>query len=193
MKARGGIPSLLAVAMLAGGCRTYTYRVVQPPPPSQTIDEQYVTVQCEPLEYRFKREGKRLLMRIVNPTDQRIALLGNNSYVMNPAGESHPLPPQVLAPHGYASLLLPPKPIMAAVPEPPGWGWSWGPGFPTFGPPVYGDFYYGFYYAPPPRTYQLVTPYDWQWGTGTALFHLLYERDGKTFEQELHIVRETRK
>src|SRR3974390_1105736 len=87
------------------GCRTYDYRVVQPAGAPPVVAEGPVVIPYEPLEYRLARPPDRLSMRIFNPTEDRITLLGNRSYVVDPHGESHPLNSRVIAPHSFAQLL----------------------------------------------------------------------------------------
>ncbi len=176
---------LFVAAALFSGCKTYIYQVVRPPGVAQPIAGQSVTIQYDPLEYRLVRHHNQLNLHIDNPTDDRITLLGNRSYVIDPRGESHPMRSLVIGPHSFSSMLVPPEPITITT---YGWGggWGWGP-YPTVDP-----FFFDFY--PPPVYYtQVRTPYDWDWNTGNARIHLMYERNRKTFEQEFEITREQEK
>ena len=175
------------------GCQAYRYRVVQPntgPPP---VTVQPVTIHYEPLEYRLSQDRNRLAMMITNPTGDRIALLGNRSFAVDPQGESHPLRDRVLAPHSYTRMLLPPVPFTYAYPDyyaygpyGPGWGY-WGGWWDPYWGPWYGPGYWG----SPPMTYeQILTQYDWKWKSGQARLRLTYERAGKTFEHDFELVRE---
>jgi hypothetical protein len=154
------------------------------------VGAQPVLIRYEPLEYTLVREHDRLAMQINNPTEDRIALLGYRSYVVDPQGESQPIRDRILAPRSFARLILPPVPFSYAVPDywgyGPGWGWTypgswydpfWGPGIGWWGPP-------------PMSYYQLLTVYDWQWKTGPARLRLTYERAGKVFEHDFELVRE---
>jgi len=181
--------TLPILTVLLAGCRTHHYQLVQPAESERRITNQPVTIQYSPLEYRFSRSKDRLLMRINNPTDDRIALSSTNSYVLSPTGESHPLPGRVIEPHSYTTLLLPPKPMTGQVTSPSGWGW--GPRFYSpmgsydstgaFGP---------IYYPPATASYRVNTPYDWKWTSGPARLNLTYEQNGQSFEHKLELVRE---
>jgi hypothetical protein len=154
-----------------------------------------VMIRYEPLEYQLARYHDRLSMRIINPTEDRIMLAGNRSYVVDPRGESHPFNSRVIAPHSYTQFLLPPLPITYSYPDywawGPGWGWGWGWGWhDPFWSPYYGP---GFYGPPPVATYQIITPYNWDWKTGPARLRLTYDRNGKDFEHDFEFVREPRK
>jgi hypothetical protein len=104
------VPALFAVLFLATGCRTYQYRILQPAQAANTIvTAQPVAVHYEPLDYHFARSRDRLAMRISNPTDDQIILRGDKSFIVDPRGESHPVPGFVIGPHSYSRLLLPPR------------------------------------------------------------------------------------
>ncbi len=182
---------LLATAIIVTGCRTYVYRVVQPPGVPTVVDHP-VALHYDPLDYELVRSHDRLLILITNPTADRLALIGNRSFVVDPRGESHPLRGQVLGPHSYARLSLPPPPVLVAYPDYWSWGWGmgWGPGWydPFWGP------FYGAYWGPPPVSYsRIITPFDWSWKEGAARVRLTYERNAKTFEHDFEIVREPKK
>jgi len=183
---------LLAVAAAGmSGCVMPTYRVLQPPGVVPVAGKQQVVVVYDPLEYRLSREHDRLLVRIWNPTNDRIVLVGSRSFVVDPQGESHPLRDRIIAPHSFTWMLLPPTPITYAY---PGYGWGWGPGW-GWGwagyPPYPGPLYGGAYFLPPPVSYaQIYTAYDWVWKTGAARLRLTYERDNKFFEHDFEIARE---
>ncbi len=193
MKRISPVVFLLGLAVVLGGCRTYDYRLVQPAGVAPVTDKEVVRVRVDPLEYAFSRYKDRLAVRISNPTDDPIALLGTKSYVIDPRGESHPLGGRVIGPHSFTRLLLPPEPISGQIVGAWGPGWGWGPGvYWGYGPyyPYYAPFYDPFMYMPPTATYEVRTPYDWHWGTGPARLRLTYDRKGQTFEQNMEIVRE---
>jgi len=55
----------------------------------------------------------RLVIDIENKTDEPIQLLGNQSSVVDPEGQSHPLRSQTMAPHSFVKLILPPyRPVV---------------------------------------------------------------------------------
>jgi len=186
------LPLVLAAVCVAG-CRTYDYRVVQPPGVPGVIADQPVIVHYDPLDYRLSRQRNRLNVRINNPSEDRIILTGNKSFVVDPQGESHPIRGRPIGPHSYVWLSLPPVPITYAYPD-YGWGPGWGVGM-GWGwyDPFWGPFYGGYWGPPPVSYYQIVTPYDWTWKTGPVRLRLTYDRNGKTFEHDFEIVREPRK
>src|SRR5262249_41183227 len=145
---------LLLAGVFASGCRTYQYRILQPTGIAQPVGDQPAVVRYDPLEYRLVRNHDRLDLRIFNPTDERIVLLGNRSYVVDPRGESHPVRGRVVGPHSFTGMLLPPEPITFPS-YGYGWGWGWGPYAPFYDP-----FYTGFY-SPPVYYNEIITPYDW--------------------------------
>jgi len=189
MKPNRLFPLLVAVSgLLLGGCASYQYRLVQPPGVAQPIRDQVVAVTYDPLEYRLIRHDNRLGVRIFNPTNDRIVMLANKSYVVDPRGETHPVRGRIIGPHSYAAMLLPPRPITL-----PGWGpghaWGWGWGWTPYTP--FYDPYYAEFYQPPVYYYEVRTAYDWHWDSGPIRLHLAYERDGTSFEHNLEFVRES--
>ncbi|HWW00184.1 MAG TPA: hypothetical protein VNZ64_10855 [Candidatus Acidoferrum sp.] len=182
---------LVAVAACVSGCHTYQYRIVQPATSPSVVADQPVTVRLDPLEYHLRRVHDRLEVTISNPTDDRLALLGNRSYVVDPRGESHPLRGHVLGPHSFTRMFLPPPPLTYPYPDWAAWGWGWGWGpYNPFWSPYYGSVYWG---PPPVAYYQVTTAYDWGWKTGPARLRLTYERNGKTFEHDFEFIREPMK
>jgi hypothetical protein len=184
-------PLMLACVLAVSGCKTYDYRIVEPANLAQHIGEEFVTVHSDPLEYRMARTGGFLAMNIVNPTDDRIVLRGDRSYVIDPRGETHPVRGKVIGPHSFTRMSVPPIPYsyQAIAPYTP---WGWGPGYINYGvgPSFYGGFYNPHFYGPEIVNYQITTQYDWEWKTGQARLRLAYERDGTSFEHHFVIVRE---
>jgi hypothetical protein len=197
-------PRLLALALAAlslTGCQTYRYRIVQPHTGAPAVADQPVVIPYAPLEYRLTRDRDRLAMLITNPTGDQITLLGNRSFAVDPEGESHPIRERVIGPHSYTRMLVPPIPVTYAYPDywgyGPGWWWGWGWGWGYYGgwyDPFWGAYYGPGYWGPPPLAYRTVlTSYDWKWKTGPARLRLIYERAGKTFEQDFEFIREPNK
>jgi hypothetical protein len=181
---------LAASVVWFSGCQSYMYRVTQPPGIAQPVTDKPAILRYDPLEYRLVREKDRLSMQITNPTDDRIVLLGDRSYVVDPMGESHPLRTQILGPHSFSRMLLPPIPFTFAYPDWSwGWGWYWGPYYPFWGP-YWGPAYYG---PPSVSYYQINTQYDWTWKTGPARLRLTYDRNRNPFEHDFEIIREPEK
>jgi hypothetical protein len=97
----------LTVCMFAG-CTRYEYDIVQPPDLATHIGREEITVPREPLRYRMQVVENRLVMMIDNPTDDTIVLLGEQSSVVDPTGQSRPLRPLAIAPHSFGKLIFPP-------------------------------------------------------------------------------------
>ncbi len=181
---------ITGIALCVTGCTTYQYRVVKPASGAPPVAEQPVTIHYDPLDYRLYKYRDHLAMHVTNPTDDRIVLLGNRSYVIDPPGESHPIRDRVIGPHSFTRFLLPPIPFTYAYPDywawGPGWGWGWGWYDPFWGGPGW--------WGPPPMTYQqVITAYDWRWKTGPARLKLTYQRGDKVFEHDFEFVREPEK
>lgn len=177
---------LSLVAVLLCGCQTYNYRIVQPSTAAPVVGNQPVSLKYSPLEYQLSRDQSHLILRITNPTDERIILLGERSFVVDPQGESHPLRGRVIGPHSYTRLLLPPIPFSYAHPDPT-WAWGWG----GYHDPFWGPFYGPGFYGPPPLEHDYVyTIYDWHWKTGPVRLRLTYEQANKTFEQNFEFDRQ---
>ena len=189
MKAKALLFPLLLISAALAGCKSYEYHVARPSGVAQPITKQPVVVTYEPLEYRLARQNGRLNVRITNPTDDRVVMLGNRSYVIDPHGESHSVRSMVIGPHSYVSMLLPPAPIIfTSYGWGGGWGWAWG-----WGPYPPGDPFYFDYYPPPVLNTWVTTPYDWMWDTGPAKIRLTYESNRKTFDHDFEIIREQEK
>lgn len=179
-----------ALVLCLTACRSYVYRVVQPQGIAQPVMDQPVEFQYAPLEYRLTRYHNRLAMRIANPTEDQIVLVGNRSSVVAPDGESHPVRGRAIGPHSFTRMFLPSYPLRYPYPDYVGWGWGWGYGWGPYDP-FWGPFYGTSFFAPPPLSYyEIMTPYDWDWKTGSARLRLTYERAGTNFEQTLEFVRE---
>ncbi|HEV2294812.1 MAG TPA: hypothetical protein VGR35_13235 [Tepidisphaeraceae bacterium] len=100
----------LAVLLLATGCARYEYDIVSPSELRTRIGTKTDAVTpVEPLVYRWRTVDNRLVVRVFNPTEDPIELLGEKSTVVAPTGESHPLQSQTIAPQSHAKLILPPR------------------------------------------------------------------------------------
>jgi hypothetical protein len=182
---------LLAVGTMGlTGCRTYTYQIVQPAQAAATVADQAVPASVAPLEYTFSRAGDRLAVQIHNPTEDRVTLVGQKSYVVDPTGQSHLLPGAVIAPRSHIIMYLPPRPQRIEA-RSTGFAMGWGFGGYHGGMWPYGGGYYDpiYYYGPSITTYDIPTPYDWKWGTGLARLSLLFERGEETFEHQFEFNR----
>ncbi len=151
-------------------------------------------VHVEPLDYQLQAKSGRLAMRISNPTAERVTLLSDRSYAVDPLGESHPVAGRVIGPHSYAQLYFPPVPFSYAYPDYPLWGPGWGGVGWGWYDPLWGPAFGPAFIGPPPLTYYEVrTAYDWQWKSGSAQIHLFYQRDGNSFDHLFELVRERKR
>ncbi|MDB6111427.1 MAG: hypothetical protein JWR69_3177 [Pedosphaera sp.] len=178
---------------IASGCQTPTYRLTQPAGAVQEVGNQPVSVPQDPLDYRFVRNEGRLGMQVFNPTDDYITLLGKESYVVDPSGQTHPFRTGVLAPHSVSGMFLPPVQSVYHATD-PNIGNGSGIGFFSH----YEDFYYPFhagYYddfnpGPGAPYARIATTGKWGWKSGPVRLHLSYQRNGKTFDHNFGFVRD---
>jgi hypothetical protein len=114
------------VLLLGGGCAHYEYDLVEPPELARHVGKSEVVVPLEPLEYRMRTVENRLVIHVVNPTDEPVTLIGPQSYIVSPGGQSHPLRTQTIAPHTFIPLILPPMRPYYYYPSYPTWGFGFG-------------------------------------------------------------------
>lgn len=185
---------LALLALLFTGCAHYQYVIVQPPNYGQPITKQPMRVDLAPLSYQFFMREEHLIMQINNPTEGPVSLLGQQSYVVDPHGRSHPLRGGIIAPRSFIGMTLPPGPR----PGPgfrPSVGVGFGFGGPRFGPGV--GFHSGmgfyddpFFYGPPEPG---PSPYYWDWKTGEVRMMLYYQQWNPTNNFQHQFVIERRK
>jgi hypothetical protein len=186
---------LLLASLSAGsvGCARYEYDLVHPPELARHVGaDKPVEVTLEPLAYRLQTYESRLVMRIHNPTDAPVRLLGDRSTVVDPRGQSHPLRTQTIAPGSYIKLVIPPlRPRLE--PRGPVIGIGVG-GYVSSGGYYRRRYVHGgvFGYDPVldgPRYYSLYDPGDatyWEWdGEGEARVVLVFQQgEQKPFTHE---------
>lgn len=187
-------PALVVVIGLlvyGGGCAHYEYDLVEPVDHAAHVGTKApVEVTLAPVRYEAQTSSDHLVLVIHNETQEPLKLLGEDSFAVDPNGESHPLPTRTIAPGTATKLILPPvKPTFRQS-------------GPTFGVGVgvsnsYGRRgYYGggfagdpWYYDDYPRYYRLEddgTVY-WDWtGNGTDVrLRLVYRQgDGQPFHHD---------
>jgi len=184
MRFRCLVPALLA--MCVAGCARFEYDIVSPPEMAQHVGTQSdVVLSRDPLQYRLISAENHLIMRIFNPTGERIQLLGSQSVAVDPQGQSHPLQNLAIAPNAFVKLILPPmKPQVA-------------PSGPVIGIGVGFAGAYGLGYSDPfydsmwqrPRYYAVYdaeNTYLWDWeGESEVRLTLVFQRgEQKPFSQE---------
>lgn len=170
------------VAGLLCGCASYEYQLREPATFSQRIGGEERRLEFEPLIYHLRSYENRLVMRVQNPTTQPIELLGSQSSIVDPAGQSHPLRSQTIAPNSFIKLIFPPLRPRAYGTETTfgvglrvdsGGGENYDRGGALYTEPAYlgvyddGDVLY----------------WDWK-GESSARISLVYLRAGNTFRNE---------
>jgi hypothetical protein len=165
------------------GCAQYEYRLTQPAQYAQRISTKPVTVSEEPLHYSFVAQRNHVEMRITNPGKSPVTLQPETSYVVDPWQQTHPIREQIIAPAGFISLPLPPRPVKYDY-------WtssfdrypknSWDPVFSYI--PDAGESPTPLA-APESRT-TVTSPYNWDWKSGTIRLHLGFKSAGKSFEYD---------
>ena len=183
-------PFLLLVG--GSGCAKYEYNLVRPPELAGHVGSNAdAVVTVDPLEYRMRSVDNRLVLRVFNPTQDAVELLGAKSAAVDPNGQSHPFHAQTIVPGSFIKLIIPP--IRPRVYEPyygPTWGFGTGVGTRVSGHshchsaanssgPLYlmmmdeNDTYY----------------WDWSGESGCRLL-LVYSRAGKEFTHEFFFLRQ---
>jgi hypothetical protein len=100
---------VLVLVLLGGGCARYEFDIVEPADLAGHVGRDKETVvKRDELEYRFLAVENRLLIHVVNSTDEQIELVGAESTAVDPQGQSHPFRSQAIAPHSFVKLILPP-------------------------------------------------------------------------------------
>ena len=84
------------------------------------------TFTIDPLEYRLRSYEDHLVIRVYNPTDDPIQLLGPQSTVVDPHSQSHALHGATIESHSFVKLILPPP--LYAAPYGPEFGFAAGAG-----------------------------------------------------------------
>jgi hypothetical protein len=181
---------LLALAAL-GGCAKYEYDVVKPAELAQHVGgKSPVRLPIGDLEYALQSYDNHLVMIITNRAAEAVKLLGGDSYVVDPKGESHPLTDRVIPPGSHVKLILPPVPQQVRE-DGPRFGVGVGVGISNAGFPRHGRYGYGggMHDDLSPRYYSIYDPNDatmWKWdGDGTeARIVLTFEKGKDRFSDE---------
>ena len=91
------------------GCAHYEFDLVDPPEFARHVgDANAQRLTRDPLDYRMQSSEGHLVIKVFNPTNDTILLLGRLSSVVDPGGQSHPLLDQTIAPASFVKLILPP-------------------------------------------------------------------------------------
>ena len=101
----------LTLLGVAGGCASATYDIVEPSQSARRIaGDSDTLVEMKPVAYRFRSVEDHLVIRIYNPGDVAISVLGPDSYVVDPGGQSHAVVSQTIPPGAFVKMILPPLP-----------------------------------------------------------------------------------
>lgn len=178
---RSSAAAACALIVLLSGCKAYQYQIIEPHAVAGPVERDEVAVSWSPLEYQLVEYEGRLALRVANPMDQPITLLGERSYIVDPSGETQPIQGGTIAPHSRVTMALPPARTYAAAPR-ASVGIGVGTGF--HGAHVASGVY-GQRWVDHPRPYDAATggPY-WQWTTGQVRMRLIYEHRGEQFEHD---------
>src|SRR5688500_8075702 len=91
------------------GCARYEYELLQPGDRRRHVGtETDQLFRLDPSEYNLRTVDNRLVMRACNRTDRPTQLLGEQSIVVAPDGESHRLRGRTIAPGSHVKLICPP-------------------------------------------------------------------------------------
>jgi hypothetical protein len=183
--------TLIALTTFVGGCAHYEYDIVEPSDLSQRIGtKSALSIPMEPIHYEAISSNDRLVIQIHNETDEPIKLLGEDSFAVDPHGQSHPLPTQTIAPGASARLILPPvRPTFQQSGPSVGVGVGVGVGH-NYGRAGYRHGFAGdpYFYDDYPRYYAMQddgTRY-WEWtGDGTEVrVRIVYRRSDSQFHHD---------
>ena len=102
----------LFAGFASGGCAHAEYDILQPQELAQHVGtKNWVTVPMDPIEYQMIAADNHLIVRAYNRSNEPIQFVGEQSTVVDPAGQSHPLPlqNQTILPGSFIRLVLPPR------------------------------------------------------------------------------------
>jgi hypothetical protein len=189
---RHSFACVLLLLLVSTGCAHYEYDLVEPADVAQHVGtKQSVVIPMEPLRYEARSASDRLVLFVFNESGEPVKLLGDDSFAVDPRGESHPLPTRTVAAGSSTKLIFPPvRPTFRQSGPTIGVGVGVGVahsygrrgyyrGGGVAGDPCYSD---------EPRYYRLEddgTVY-WDWtGDGTAVkLRLVYQQGDKQFHHD---------
>jgi hypothetical protein len=197
------VPAFVLLTLVLAGCARYEYHIVEPADQQMRIGREVRTLPIEPLEYSMQTYDNRLVVHVRNPLAEPVQLLGHESYVVDPHGQSFPLRTQTIAPGSYVKLILPPMPPRIYRGGPrfgvgvglrvhhyrrhhyPYWGY-YDPFFYPYHPAFYPPAYDGPHYL----DVGSLDPTYWEWrGQTTVRILLRYLRGNQRFGHEFVIDR----
>jgi hypothetical protein len=100
---------LAGCLLWVGGCASEEFVIVSPPEFRQVIpQDDDLIVNSGPLEYRFIIVEDHLVIRVKNSTADILHLLGDQSTILDPSGQVHPVAATTLPPGAQLKIVLPP-------------------------------------------------------------------------------------
>lgn len=195
---------LLALAAAAGGCARYEYEVIEPPGLAGHVGEKsWVALRrSDDLEYRLRSADDRLVVRVYNRGERAVKLLGADSVIVDPRGESHPMLSATIPPGSYVQRVYPPP-----LPRVRRYGPSFGFGVGVMGAqrvrhrgyryhPHRHPFHSAGFHDFEPRYYTVYDPNDpthFTWPGGTsARFVFAFQREGADVIRQEFLIRRVR-
>jgi hypothetical protein len=188
---------LLALLLLVlVGCEKYEFDVVRPEELAAHVPEKGVVLDRPPIKYEMWTVENRLVIHVVNETDQPIDLVGEQSFLVDPYGQSRPMRGQGIGPRSFARLVLPPLgPVYRAGPT---WGFGVGVGYSDWhGHHHHGFGGFGYDWVDGPAYLTVVddgTGYFWEWrGETSVRLKLTFRREKELFAHDWLIQRVKKK
>lgn len=173
---------------LLPGCTTYEYNLVSPGESARHVGKSDQIVQIDPIEYRLNSVDSRLVVRIFNRTNTPMTLLGPESAVVDPDGQSHPVPTLPIPAGSYLKIILPP-PEQVVETNAPAFGFGLAA---SSGGERASDVYNNAYYAETVRQQTIADndPRFWRWkGEGQARLILCIVQPGGKLVHEFVFAR----
>lgn len=196
-------PLALLLLALTPGCARYEYDVVEPPDLAGHVGEKSWVALRRPgdVEYRLRSYDDRLVMRLYNRGEGSVKLLGADSAVVDPRGESHPMQSATIPPGAYVQKIFPPP-----LPRVRRYGPSFGFGVGVMGAQRVGHrprhrpyrhrhaFHSAGFHDFEPRYYTVYDPNDrtyfaWPGETGARFIFALQREGGEVIRHEFLIRR----
>lgn len=191
---------LLLIPLLLSACTRYAYDLTAPPDLAQRIPrDKGAAISLDSINYRFDIVDTHLIIRAYNNGPDPIELLGNESFIVDPSGQSRPMKSQTIPPGTFIKVILPPQQILYRDPG-PRIGIGLGVGISSnhrhhpfhghhFHDPFYDPFYdpwYDPWYSEP--RYLLAVPEDgyWAWPRDTEVrIRFAYRQKDQSFHHDL--------
>lgn len=93
----------------AGGCAS-KFSLVSPDELATELSSTAIDVPMEPVSLKIGVFDNRVDVRILNPGDEPVRIVGEESYVVTAGGETIAIPTGTIAPQSFIRYRLPPRP-----------------------------------------------------------------------------------